>query len=258
MKRWMWMLGILAAAGVATAIAQQPGGLGAGGPGGGRPPSPIVEALDADHDGVISADELKNATEALSKLDKNKDSKLTDDEFRPQGGRPGQAGSGGGRPKGEGPRDRPEDRPSAGPGERDRGAGGPPPGGGRGGEAQSRRPEGGGPGGPGTPGGRGPGGGGQGAPGRGPGGQGGGPAVNPDRMLTHAMEFDADKDGKLSQDELKKFIADFIKLHPGPDGGAGGGRPGAGGPGGGGGPPNGGGGRPNEGGERPERPRRPE
>ncbi len=34
MKRWMWMLGMLAAAGVATAIAQQPGGPGAGGPGG--------------------------------------------------------------------------------------------------------------------------------------------------------------------------------------------------------------------------------
>ncbi len=73
------------------------------------------------------------------------------------------------------------------------------------------------------------------------------------------MEFDADKDGKLSQDELKKFIADFIKQHPGPDGGGGEGRPGAGGPrGGAGGPPNGGGGRPSEGGERPERPKRPE
>lgn len=81
--------------------------------------------------------------------------------------------------------------------------------------------------------------------------------VSPDRMLTHALEFDADKDGKLSKDELQKFIDDFVKRHSGaggPGGAGGGARGGAGGG------PNGpgGGGRPDEGGERPERPRRPE
>ena len=239
MKRWIAMFGVLAAVGVAAVLAQPPGGPGS--PGGGRPPSPIIEALDTDHDGVISAEELKNATESLLKLDTNKDGRLTEDEFRPQGGRPGQRGPGGGRPEGDGPRDRPEDRPGAGP-----------DGGGRG-DGPGRRPEGGGPGGPG---GRGPGGGGPGGPG-GPRGQGGGPGVNPDRMFTHAMEFDADKDGKLSPEELKKFIADFVQQHPGPGDE---GRPGPGGPGGGvprGGPPNGGG-RPGEGGDRPERPKRPD
>ena len=88
-------------------------------------------------------------------------------------------------------------------------------------------------------------------------------------MLSHAMEFDADKDGKLSKDELKKFIDDFVQLHGGPEGPGGPGGPGGGeGPGGGrgprgggaGGPPGGpGGGRPGGGGgDRPERPRRPD
>ncbi len=209
MKRCMWTLGILFVLGASSAIAQPPGGGGPGGPGGGgggggpggaRGRSPIMEALDADHDGVISPEEIKNATAALISLDKNKDGKLTDDEYRPGGGFGG-GGFGGGR-------------------------------GGPGGEG--RGPGGGGPGGEG----RGPGGGAPGGEGRGPGGPGsGGLVVNPDRMLTHAFEFDADKDGKLSKDELQKFIASFLERHgsqaagggPGRDGGGGGGRGGAGG-----------------------------
>ena len=209
MKRWMWTFCILAVAGVATAIAQPPGGPGGpggrggpgggqgggpGGPGGGgRPPMPIIEALDADHDGVISAEELKNASAALLALDKNKDGKLTEDEYRPMGRGPGgdAGGPGGGR-------------------------GG--PGGPGGGVSGGRGGEGGRPGGPGREGGGGPGGPG----GRGAGGPGGGPPEpNPERMLEHAMEFDADKDGKLSKDELQKFIADFVQRHGGA-GGAGG------------------------------------
>ena len=65
-------------------------------------------------------------------------------------------------------------------------------------------------------------------------------------MVEHALEFDADKDGKLSKDELQKFVDDFVQRHAGPggpDGGAGS-------------PP--GGGRPNESGDRSERPRRPD
>ncbi|HEX4263607.1 MAG TPA: EF-hand domain-containing protein [Verrucomicrobiae bacterium] len=62
---------------------QGPGG--PGGPGGMRrmPPSPVMEALDANHDGVIDADEIANASAALKKLDKNGDGKLTQDELRP-------------------------------------------------------------------------------------------------------------------------------------------------------------------------------
>lgn len=81
-----------------------PGGGGPGGPGGppkrgGRPPVPaIVAALDANHDGVIDANEIANAPAALKSLDKNGDGKLTPDEFmgpRPQHpGGPGRNGGG--------------------------------------------------------------------------------------------------------------------------------------------------------------------
>ena len=56
-----------------------------GGPGGEhrRPKPPLEVALDANHDGVIDADEIANASEALKKLDKNGDGKLTQDELRP-------------------------------------------------------------------------------------------------------------------------------------------------------------------------------
>ena len=74
-----------------------------GPPGGGNgmrpqhPPLPaIVRALDANHDGVIDASEIANASAALKTLDKNGDGKLTPDEF--MGPRPqmhgGQGGSG--------------------------------------------------------------------------------------------------------------------------------------------------------------------
>jgi hypothetical protein len=63
---------------------------GPGGPGGRRmPPSPLMMALDANHDGVIDAAEIANASAALKTLDKNGDGKLTQDELRPprpQGG----------------------------------------------------------------------------------------------------------------------------------------------------------------------------
>ena len=64
------------------------------GPGHHRPVPAIVRALDANHDGVIDADEISNASAALKTLDKNGDGKLTPDEFmgfRPMGGqyRPG-------------------------------------------------------------------------------------------------------------------------------------------------------------------------
>jgi len=58
------------------------------GPGRGMMRSPAFEALDADHDGIISAAEIAHAAAALKSLDKNGDGKLTEDEVRPQmGGR---------------------------------------------------------------------------------------------------------------------------------------------------------------------------
>ncbi|MCY2984864.1 MAG: hypothetical protein NTY15_14675 [Planctomycetota bacterium] len=108
MKRCMWTLGVLFVVGASNAMAQPPGvggpggpgGPGGGGPGAQRGRSPLVEALDADHDGSISAEEIKNATAALLSIDKNKDGKLSEDEFRPAGmGGPGGEGRG---PGGEG------------------------------------------------------------------------------------------------------------------------------------------------------------
>lgn len=60
-------------------------GDGPGGMNGRRPPpSPLMDALDANHDGIIDANEIANAPAALKKLDKNGDGKLTPDELRPQ------------------------------------------------------------------------------------------------------------------------------------------------------------------------------
>ena len=47
------------------------------------PPSPLMQALDVNHDGVIDADEIANASAELKTLDKNGDGKLTPDELRP-------------------------------------------------------------------------------------------------------------------------------------------------------------------------------
>ncbi|MEW6307376.1 MAG: hypothetical protein AB1705_28320, partial [Verrucomicrobiota bacterium] len=74
-----------------------PGGQpGFGGPGreGFRPPTmPLMEALDANRDGVLSAAEIANATSALKKLDKDNDGELSPEELRPTG-RPGGFGGG--------------------------------------------------------------------------------------------------------------------------------------------------------------------
>ena len=47
------------------------------------PPNLIFEALDANHDGVIDANEIANAPAALRKLDKNGDGQITWEEIRP-------------------------------------------------------------------------------------------------------------------------------------------------------------------------------
>ncbi len=93
MKRIAWSLGILVLVGAAAALAQPPEGgrPGRGGPPGGPDggpggdfaphPPPVIMALDVDRDHTLSAEEIKNAPEELLTLDKNKDGKLTEDEF---------------------------------------------------------------------------------------------------------------------------------------------------------------------------------
>ena len=86
---------------IASAQGRPPGAGGQrGGHGGGK--SAIFTALDVNGDGVIDAAELANAPATLNKLDKNGDSRITEDEAAPAGG-PGMAAgaagaAGGGRP----------------------------------------------------------------------------------------------------------------------------------------------------------------
>lgn len=54
------------------------------GPASGHPPKPLIDiALDADRDGIISANEIANAKRILKKLDKNGDGQLTLNELMP-------------------------------------------------------------------------------------------------------------------------------------------------------------------------------
>lgn len=176
-----------------------------------RPPHPVMDALDKDHNGEISEEEINNSVAALKSLDKNSDGKLTDDEIRPprpEGG-PGRDGErrpdgpprGDGEPRGDRPPRDGEGRPprdGEGRGPRD-GEGRPP-----GGRDQDRGRE--------PRRGEGPPGGPQGRP-MGP--------PNPERFVEDAMRFDADADGKLSKEELIKFATEMGNRQgrpPGPDG----------------------------------------
>ena len=79
-------------------------------------PPPLIGALDADGDGVISADEIANSSKALLTLDKNGDGQLGPGEYM---GRPP-----GDHPDGPPPGDRREGRP---PGDRPEGEAPKPP-----------------------------------------------------------------------------------------------------------------------------------
>ena len=174
------------------------GGSGMRGPGPGFVPMrmPLITALDADEDGEISAEEIKNAAQALKKLDKNDDGKLTREEFMP---------------------------PRPGPGFGPRGEGGGP--GGPGGPGGFGRP---GPGGPGGFGQRGPGG--PGGPGqRGPGPNfverimqldedGDGKVTKeelPERMQRILERADTNVDGAIDREEAEKMAEGFAGGPPG-------------------------------------------
>lgn len=60
----------------------------------GGPLSPIAAALDANHDGVVAAAEIRSSASALKALDHNGDGQLTPDEVTPDFGRGGRRGHG--------------------------------------------------------------------------------------------------------------------------------------------------------------------
>ena len=129
MKTILALAGLLAVGATALVVrAQDSGSQNNNTPGdrpmrGHRPPAPaIVRALDANHDGVIDASEIANASEALKTLDKNGDGKLTPDEF--MGPRPQRPGGGQGK---EGNAGADDNNLPPGPPPGDDGAGAPPP-----------------------------------------------------------------------------------------------------------------------------------
>jgi hypothetical protein len=89
MKIKMLLTSLAIGAAAFTASAQDdtnsppPGGPGFGPRGHHHPPLPIVSVLDANHDGVIDADEIANASAALKTLDKDGDGVLTTNEYMP-------------------------------------------------------------------------------------------------------------------------------------------------------------------------------
>jgi hypothetical protein len=109
-SRTFMILGLALALPACTLYAQHQndgppgGGPPGGGPGRGHrpPPMPLIMALDTNHDGVISADEIANAAAALLTLDKNGDGQLTKDEYLPPRPPRGQTNDGVG-PQHDGP-----------------------------------------------------------------------------------------------------------------------------------------------------------
>lgn len=187
---------------------------------------PMMVALDADGDGQISAEEIEKSAARLKTLDKNQDGKLTEEELRPNfEGREGRGPGGPGGGEAMGPelvaRLMEQDKNGDGKLSKDElpermqrileradtnrdgfatldelnkmandsaGRGGE----GRGGEGRGR-PEG------------------RGEGRMGEGGRGGmGMFGNPVAFVERLFELDADKDGKLSRDELAK-IADVLR-----------------------------------------------
>lgn len=105
MKRTILTLtGLVLALATFTAAAQdadtRPGRRSAPGepPGNGRRPAPIpiMSIFDTNHDGVLSAPEIADASTVLKTLDKNHDGQITADEVRPRRAPDGRGPRGGG------------------------------------------------------------------------------------------------------------------------------------------------------------------
>ena len=126
MKLNQQILVALALAASALTLAAQPGPSNEGGPGpqpgtpgpeGRRLPPPVIQALDANHDGMVDAQELTNAVKTLLALDKNSDGQLSIEELlgkppvtrdqgiggSPMGNRPQRGQQRGNRPDGSAP-----------------------------------------------------------------------------------------------------------------------------------------------------------
>jgi len=94
MKMFVLIAGVCGAAAIVAVAAQQERGFG----GRGGQASRLSAAIDADHDGVVSATEIRGAAAGLGALDVNRDGLVSGDEIRPAGGRdggPGRRGRGG-------------------------------------------------------------------------------------------------------------------------------------------------------------------
>ena len=85
--RSVLLAALLCGSGTASLLAQGPGGPPPGGPGGpgrhGPPPNPLFEALDTNHDGILSAEEMANASTSLKALLKNGATELRREDLRP-------------------------------------------------------------------------------------------------------------------------------------------------------------------------------
>jgi len=133
MKRMLVSLAVMLAAWgwSSTTTAQPPDGefepppRREGPPGGRRPPpDPLREALDANHDHELDADEIKNAAAALALLDEDGDGRISERELMPppprgfEGRLPrdrrGPDGAAPSEADGRGPRERPGFRPPEG------------------------------------------------------------------------------------------------------------------------------------------------
>ena len=146
---------------------------------------PLFRIFDTDGNNELSAEEISDAAQALKKLDKNEDGKLTPDEFRPSGGRPGQQGR-----SMQGP---PNGRQGQGGRSND----------GRGGQQAGR-----------SGGGRGAQQGGRGGQSgeQGGGGRRGDPAQADAQFATQLMELDANQDNQIGSDEIPPHMQTAFKL----------------------------------------------
>lgn len=86
MRRWQWPLGVVVCALLAMGLGLAWGAPLAQGRAGGPVP-PLVQALDGNGDGVISADEIAAAPTVLAELDSDGDGSLSRQELFPARGR---------------------------------------------------------------------------------------------------------------------------------------------------------------------------